>query len=613
MSAALAWRAHPAAVVCSVAASTAGGSLPVAAAWLTKYLLDGLTHDRRVSLVAPAAALAGVGLVAALLPGITAFLGADLRRRLQLLIQDRMFAAVNAVSGLGAFERPEFHDRLLTARDAGQEAPQQIVGASLAIGQSAITVAGFLATLTVLNPIMAGAVLLTVVPAIRIHLALSRQRAQTTWGASHASRRRLFYAGLLTSSDAAKEIRLFGLGTLLRGRMVEELRSVNAAEREADLRALRATGVLTTISAAVAGVGLVWAVATAQSGSLSVGDVSVFLAAVAGTQAALGTMVGRFADLIEFLTLFDHYRAVVHMSPDLPVPAEPRRARPLRHGIELRDVWFRYDDSHPWILRGVDLTLPYGAATALVGLNGAGKSTVVKLLCRFYDPQRGAILWDGVDLRDIPPPELRSRISAVFQDLMRYELTVAENVGFGDLARAGDREGIAAAAHLAGAHDLVTALPNGYDTPLTRIFTERGNAGANTGVLLSGGQWQRIALARALFREGRDLLILDEPGSGLDPEAEYAVHTRLRAYRAGSTSLLISHRLSAVRDADSIAVLEDGRVAERGTHEALMSQQGTYARLFTIQARGYEAAGSASGAAGPSRRTTTPTTHRVET
>jgi ATP-binding cassette subfamily B protein len=529
-----------------------------------------------------------------------------------LLIQDRMFAAVNAVSGLGPFERPEFHDRIMTGRDAGQEAPQQIVGASLAIGQSAITVTGFLGTLIVLNPVMAGAVLLTVVPAIRIHLALSRQRAQATWGVSHASRRRLFYAGLLTSGDAAKEIRLFGLGTLLRGRMVKELRSVNAAERAVDLRTLQATGVLTAISATVAGTGLIWAVATARSGSLTVGDVSVFLAALAGTQVAIATMVGRFADLVEFLTLFDHYHAVVQMGPDLPVPPKPSRAQPLRRGIELRDVWFRYDESHPWILRGVDLTLPHGAATALVGLNGAGKSTIVKLLCRFYDPQRGAILWDGVDLRDISPPDLRTRISAVFQDLMRYELTVADNIGFGDLARAEDREGIAVAARLAGAHELVTALPGGYDTPLTRIFTDRGGVDANTGVLLSGGQWQRIALARALFREGRDLLILDEPGSGLDAEAEHRVHNLLRAYRTGATSLLISHRLSAVRDADSIAVIEDGRVAERGTHDALMARQGTYARLFMIQARGYEAAESTSGTVALSRRTTTPTTHRVE-
>jgi len=262
----------------------------------------------------------------------------------------------------------------------------------------------------------------------------------------------------------------------------------------------------------------------------------------------------------------------------------------LRQGLELRDVWFRYSDDHPWVLRGVDLTIPHGTAVALVGLNGAGKSTLVKLLCRMYDPTRGRILWDGVDLRDIPPASLRERISAVFQDHMNYDMTAAENIGLGELSAMGDRARLVAAATRAGAHDRIAALPRGYDTPLTRIF-EIGtdNEDTATGVVLSGGQWQRLALARSLVREGRDLMILDEPSSGLDPEAEHEVHARIRDYRQGRTSLLISHRLSAVRDADRIAVLEDGRVSELGTHDSLLADGRGYARLFRLQADGYQA------------------------
>ena len=249
---------------------------------------------------------------------------------------------------------------------------------------------------------------------------------------------------------------------------------------------------------------------------------------------------------------------------------------------------FRYAPDQPWVLRGVDLVLPRGCAVALVGLNGAGKSTLVKLLCRFYDPTRGAVLWDGIDVRELPVEQLRERIGVLFQDFMQYDLSAAENIGVGDVATLGDREPVVAAARRAGAHETLAALPRGYDTLLSRLFfdeTDRNDP--ETGVLLSGGQWQRVALARTLLRDRRDLLILDEPSSGLDAEAEHEVHRQLREHREGRTSVLISHRLGAVRDADRIVVLAGGRVVEQGRHEELLAEDRTYARLFRLQADGY--------------------------
>jgi ATP-binding cassette subfamily B protein len=283
---------------------------------------------------------------------------------------------------------------------------------------------------------------------------------------------------------------------------------------------------------------------------------------------------------------------VVEAEPDLPVPARPVELPVLSQGIEFRDVWFRYGDEHPWVLRGLDLRIPAGVATGMVGLNGAGKSTIVKLLCRFYDPTRGSITWDGVDLRTVDAAQLRQRIGAVFQDFMEYDLTARENIALGDLSVLDDPERLHTAARRAGVHDLLSSLPRGYDTLLTRLFfgeSDQGNP--ETGIRLSGGQWQRLALARAFLRDRGDLMILDEPSAGLDAEAEHELHTRLRQHRAGRTSVLVSHRLGSLRDADQIVVVVDGVVAEQGTHAVLLAAEGEYARLFRLQASGYQPEG----------------------
>jgi ATP-binding cassette subfamily B protein len=286
--------------------------------------------------------------------------------------------------------------------------------------------------------------------------------------------------------------------------------------------------------------------------------------------------------------VFAEYCAVVQAGPDLVVSRDPVAITKLGRGVELRDVWFRYSEDQPWVLRGVNLFIAHGTAVAVAGRNGAGKSTLVKLLCRFYDPDRGAILWDGVDLSDLDPAQLRRRIGALFQDYMHYDLSASENIGLGDFERLTDQPGIEAAARQAGIHDTISRLPRAYATYLTRIFAdpldETKQAG---GVLLSGGQWQRVALARALFRRDCDLLILDEPSSGLDAVAEREVQLAVRSHRQGATSVLISHRMASLRDADLIVVLSDGRVAESGTHLELMNFGGEYAQLFTAQATGY--------------------------
>ncbi|MEU4834043.1 ABC transporter ATP-binding protein [Streptosporangium sp. NPDC023615] len=584
----LAIRAAPHCVALELVTTVTAAALPVTVAWLTKLVLDGVvTPAPGPALLHLALALALAGAASAALPQVTQYLRAELRRRTTLLAQDRLYAAVNRFPGLGRFEEPRFLDRLQLAEQAADGTPAAVVTGTFGLVQSLATGIGFLGSLFLLSPVMTLLVVAAAVPVLLAELALSRRRATMMWRLGPVERRRLFYSALLSDPRAAKEVRLFGLGDFLRGRMLAHLGTAHAAQRGTDRREAAAQSGLGLLGAGVAGAGLVWAVLAAGRGALTAGDIAMFVAAVAGVQAALSGLIQHLAGTHQHLLLFEHYLEVTRMAPDLPVAGPPAALPALRRGIELRDVWFRYSDEHEWVLRGVNLTIPQGESVGLVGTNGAGKSTLVKLLCRLYDPTRGAVLWDGVDLRHVDPAALRRRVGVVFQDYMSYDLTARENIGLGDLDALHDRSRIEDAARRAGVDAVLAALPRGYETMLSRMFSPESDDGTENGVTLSGGQWQRLALARAFLRDERELLILDEPSSGLDAEAEARIHASIGAHRAGRTSLLVSHRLGTLREADRLVVLEGGVITETGTHAELLEEGGVYARLFALQARGY--------------------------
>ncbi|GAA1662356.1 ABC transporter ATP-binding protein [Fodinicola feengrottensis] len=580
----LCWAAGWPLLVGALATNLISGLLPTATAWLTKLVVDGIVSGRpQVALLGVAGGLATVGIATGVLPQLVTYLQSELRRRIDRTMQDRLFSAVNRFHGLARFESPAVADKLQMAAHVNGTAMMPALTGMFTAGRSAVTVASMLVTLWILSPVMALVVTAAGVPALLARLALSRRRSRMVADFAATARRQSLYSSLITDVRAAKEVRLLGLGDFLKGRLFGELRATQTAERGLDRRGALIQSGLSGLGAIVAGAGLVWAVHSAATGGLSLGDVTAFVAAVAGTQGAMAGLVDSLAIGHEALLFFEYHADIVSLPDDLPVTTSGELPV-LRQGIELRDVWFRYDESLPWVLRGVNLTIPYGTAVAIVGLNGAGKSTLVKLLCRFYDPTHGSIRWDGVDIREVPPARLRERMGVLFQDYMSYDLTAAENIGIGDLPALADRDRIRVAAEKAGVAGPVRALPAGYDTMLSRTFA--GHDGP--GVMFSGGQWQRLALARTLLRDGRDLLILDEPSSGLDARAEHEIHHRLRQHRSGRTSVLVSHRLGAVREADEIVVLSDGKIAESGTHDELIASNGQYAELFAVQARGYQ-------------------------
>lgn len=562
-----------------------GGLAPVVVGFLTRLLLDTLVHPPGTG---PGPAVLGAGIVLGaatvlLVPAASGFVFGALRRGSELALQGDLFRALNRLPGITVFQSPKTLDEVNVAQTSGVAAPANALLAVSGLCQGGVTLAGFVVALWAIRPLYAGLMVLAALPDLLSQLTLSNQRVRVQGQVAHHNRRRLFFMMLHLEEPAAREIRLYRFGDYVHGRMQRELAEMNQVEASLARRELRREVVASIASTLASGLGLLMIIAATVRGAETIGDVALYLAAVVGVQGAMGSGVQAIGQLTEAVGAYAYFESVVSTPADLTVSLLPKAIAPLRESLTLKDVWFRYAPQGPWVLEGVNIKFPANTTSALVGVNGSGKSTLVKLLCRLYDPERGSILWDGVDVREFDIEALRARLGVMFQDFMCYDLTLAENIVMGDRRTADRDRRLFEAADVAGVRSVADRLPHGFETMLGRAF--EADDGPWSGARLSGGEWQKVAVARALAKCGADLLVLDEPTAGLDAAAERELLGHLGTMEASKTVILVSHRLDCVRLAANIVMLSEGRVAEQGTHTQLIIKDGLYKDLFQHRRR----------------------------
>ncbi|HEU0029946.1 MAG TPA: ABC transporter ATP-binding protein [Kofleriaceae bacterium] len=579
----LAWDASPRSLIAMTVFATVTALLAPIVIWLGKQLVD--------QIVARAGQGGGIG---DLMPTIVAFGlvgGADralgiIRFYQQELYSRRVerhamqrFVAKAATVDLGHFDNSDWHDRMARARrDVGWR-PGQLTFTLIGLVATTVSIVGMLGLLASLHPLLVALSVVSLVPWVAIQRRTNRKIYEFHFSHTTEDRERWYMVDLLAGTEGAKELRSFGL----MAHFLDRYDRI-AGEHEAKLARLYRRG---SLAASLAGIGTGVALAIAYgfvaarglAGELTAGDLTAAIGAFAAVTAQASMLSSSLLQLEQHATFLDDLFAFFAVEPLVRVPDSPRvLPTTLSPGIAMRGVEFTYPRGSKSVLAGIDLEVRPGELIALVGENGAGKTTIVNLLNRFYDPTAGSVSIGGVDLRDVDPAELRARIGVLFQDFAKYQFTLRDNVHLGRVEREPTDPDVLAALDAGRARPLVDSLKQGLESRLGRLF--------DGGHELSGGEWQRLAVSRLIFRSA-DIWILDEPTSNLDPEAEAKIFAELKQQLAGRMAIVISHRFSTVRVADRIYVLEHGKVAETGTHAELVAAGGRYAELFEIQAAGY--------------------------
>lgn len=584
----LVWKSAPGWTLISLVLIVVQGLIPPAALYLMKQIVDtvasGVSASDKAAFFQQALVwilfAAGVALLAVLCRSLMEMV----KEAQSLIVTDSVSDVLHAQSiavDLAYYEDPHYFDNLHQAQAEAPYRPTHIVNGLIQVGQNGLSLIGIIILLFSFNWMLALVLFLVALPGAWVRVMFSRKFYGLKQKQIQMERKSSYYNEILTDSDHAKELRLFNLGSLFQKRfrdIRQELRQTRLTlSRHRSISEFLVQGLAT---AAIFGT-FAFIAYQAIMGSITLGGLVMYYS---GFQIGLGflqTILQNLSGLYEDNLFLTNFYRFLDIKPAIKAPLQPLPVpKKFTRGIVFQQVRFAYPGSSRQVLEEINLTLEPDQIIALVGENGSGKTTLIKLLCRLYDPAGGQITLDGIDLRQLDPVCWRREISVIFQDYVHYHLKAWENIWMGNVEQEPNHEYISRAARLAGADDLIRHLPQGYDTILGRLFQD--------GQELSFGEWQKVALARSFLRDSR-VIVLDEPTSSLDALAEAELFQQFRQLVKGRSAILISHRFSTVRMADSIYVLDQGRIIEHGTHPELLRRNGHYARLYRAQAAHYVA------------------------
>lgn len=583
----LVWQSCPGWSIASAIVLFVEGILPLLSIYLTKIMVDtitqGLNTPERGGIFQQVALLIGLSGIVALLTNLSTSVAAIVNQAQSQLVTDYVHDNIHAKAielDLEYYEDIKYYDMLFRAQRQASSQPTSIVNRLVKFGQSGISLLAMSGLLLSLHWSLAALLLVTSIPKVIARFKYASMMYRWKTKRTQIERQAWYLNWMITGKAHSKEIRLFDLGAMFRGRfrnfrkqLHRESLQISTRRSVADLAAQASATVVMYGSYA-------FIAYQAVQGTITLGELVVYQQVFQRGQSYLHSMLSSLTGLYEDSLFLSNLYEFLQLKPKVVEPPHPQPVpRPMQTGIAFNHVSFQYPSSARKVFEDITLTIRPGEVVALVGENGAGKTTLIKLLCRLYDPTQGSITIDGIDIREFASADLRRQISILFQDYGQYNLSVQENIWFGNIDLPYEHEKIAAVARDAGIEPVINQLPHGYKTILGK-WVEAGEE-------LSIGQWQRVALARAFLRDAQ-LVILDEPTSALDPKAEAEVFEKFRQLIEGKTAITISHRLSTIKMADRIYVLEKNKIVESGTHEELMQLRGIYARLFETQAKHYQ-------------------------